>query len=133
MNLVRLTQNEWDQLQLMPIATKFWHVNLQHSGLPIDQIGDIYQARLITKHGRETPNLHKDPKLDSHRIINLQLINLDPSLSIANLKLPMDRIFLLSNSNGILESLVDRYKKVRSLRKEEILHMECYLREFVKI
>jgi hypothetical protein len=130
MKLVRLTPSEWSQLEQIPVGGIFLHINLQHSGIPRDKIGSTYQAIQITKHGRETNSDSKVPELDFQKVISLQLTNIFPNIAIQKFIAPNNHPLILANNTGVLESLEDRYKSVRDLNNDQIISMECFVREF---
>jgi hypothetical protein len=129
-HLVRLTPNEMNMIQKKHIGDKFFHINLQHSGAPVNwMVNQKLLAIKIKRHGIENDKQKIAPNLDINYRVLLELINIEVNIPISSLKDPNPN-FILENSNGLYSSLCDRYCHVRNLTPQQILSMNCFISQF---
>ncbi|MBP9817975.1 hypothetical protein KBC75_04480 [Candidatus Shapirobacteria bacterium] len=128
--LVRLTVNEMKSLKAKKIGDTFFHANLQHSNSP-KSLSKFkhYFATEIKQHGSVQSHTETFPVLNHNDIIFLELIDIKIDIPVKNLPTET-KDYLLENKLGLFESLCDKYCPVRSLTPDQILSMNCFIRQF---
>lgn len=130
---IRLTPIEYKHVKSLNPGDRFVHINLLHEDTVLQKYPDSIAIE-IKKHGSESYSHRQDPKLNLNKTIKLKMLELIPNISIQKLsKILFSYPMILHNPNGIIESLYDRYGKVRGLTNEKILNSTCYARIFEKL
>ena len=137
--VIRLTSNEMNQLLEKNVDDIFYHINLQHSGISYIDFAYInYLAALIKTGGKNSDARKIDPILNLKKLVLLELLDIKFSIPIRNLvgkrlytiDSEENPSFLLENSLGLIESICDKYCKVRDISREDVLNMMCFIRKF---
>lgn len=130
-SLVRLTKTEMSQLKKLKAGSIFYHVNLEHGNTNHINGQKMFLAVEIIQNGLETNSATILPKIDFSVEAPLKLISITRNVPVVSLtKIVNLNEYLLANKNGLIESLFDKYSKVRNLSYTEICNMNCYIRKF---
>lgn len=127
--MIRLTKEEYEKIFSGGVNSIFTHVNLQHSD--VDESADSMKYQIgatIVTNGLWGDNYVIPPKLDMSRVILLEKLESRFSLKVSS-PLQHDNL-ILHNGKGMLDSLYDKYSKVRGLSREEIKKMKYFYRKF---
>lgn len=139
--VIRLTEKEFNQLSKLTPGEIFYHINLQHSGIPYRdfEYKNYYAAALKVK-GIDNGIDKREPILNMDKVAFLELIEIEHSLPIRQINptakdknitlLNQTESFILESNKGLYESVWIKYKKIRNLKKREFNKMMFFVRKF---